>query len=282
MRPSFYEPYMSSYSFPFFKLSPGGNPTILTDDEHIASLPADTRASIANALLHSDHLHADQVGFLSVKNGTPHMEMMGGEFCVNAVRSAAAVFARKGVLPQTGEKEWQGDIATSGVSGLVRVAVREVSSQSVYESALALPRPSKNIAQQLSSGEILVRLPGITHLLLNVDNHPIPANPLNAAREKRSEYGLEEEEAAGVIWFSEKNGAYSIVPVVHVAATGSAVLESACGSGSLALALHLALEKELLVLQPSGHVLAVSFTAKAAWIRGTVTVTAHGQTYVSL
>lgn len=273
---------MPSYSFPFFKLAPGGNPTILTDDAYIASLPAKTRADIANALLHSDHLYADQVGFLSVTGETPHMEMMGGEFCVNAVRSAAAVFARKGALPRTGANEWQGEISTSGATGPVRVLVREITSATAYESALAVPRPPQSAVRQLGDGEILVRLPGITHLLLNTKYHPLPESPIGQAREKRRQYGLEKEEAAGVIWFSEKDGACSIVPVVHVAAVGSSVLESACGSGSLALALYAAAGKELAVLQPSGHALNISFDSDAAWIRGAVTITAHGHTYVSL
>ena len=273
---------MSFYSFPFFKLSPGGNPTILIDDADMASLPATTRASIANALLHSDHLCADQVGFLSIINDIPHMEMMGGEFCVNALRSAAAVFARKGILPRTGDKEWAGEITTSGASDSVHVSVRETFKDVIYESGIALPAPPQNSAQETAPGEVLVRLPGITHLLLDTARHSFPTNPLEAAKEKRREYGLEKEEAAGVVWFSEKEGAYSILPVVHVAATESAVLESACGSGSLALALYLSPEKELWVEQPSGHSLSIRFGSETAWIRGIVTVTAHGQAYVSI
>jgi diaminopimelate epimerase len=135
----------------------------------------------------------------------------------------------------------------------------------------------------LSAGEIIVRLPGITHLLLNTDCRPLPANPLIAAREKLLEHGLEKEEAAGIIWFSKHDdGTCSIIPVVHVASTESYVPESACGSGSLALALHMAPEKELSVSQPSGHALTIHFTAEKAWIRGVVTVTAHGRTHVSL
>lgn len=274
------------YSFPFFKLSPGGNPTILVDDGHIASLPAETRAAIANALLHSDHVHADQVGFLSLANGMPHMEMMGGEFCVNALRSAAAVFAQKNALPQTDEKEWAGEITTSGASGPVHVTVRETTPGVVYESALALPLSSQNALHQMAQGETLVRLPGITHLLLDTAYHPLPEKPLEAARRKRLEHALEKEEAAGIVWFSEKDGTCSIVPVVHVAATGSAVLESACGSASLALALHQLQNRahngELPVLQPSGHTLFVRIDAQTAWIRGSVAITAHGQAYVSV
>lgn len=272
---------MPALVLPFFKLSPGGNPTILVDDARTASLPAPERAAIANALLHADHLHADQVGFLSAVGGVPHMEMMGGEFCVNAVRSAAVVFAQKGLLPEENPGEWRGKVSTSGATEPVLVAVRKISPVA-YESALALPLPSLEAVLPLGEGETLVRLPGIVHLILDGEHHPLPDDPLTAAREKRMEHGLDGENAAGVVWHMRESGnAQRIVPVVHVAATGSAVLESACGSGSLALALAVAPQRGLEVLQPSGHILAVRFTPEAAWISGVVTLTARGETYLS-
>jgi hypothetical protein len=86
------------------------------------------------------------VGFLSMVDAVrqkemPHLEMMGGEFCVNVMRSAAVVFASKGALPRTGEGKWQGEISASGTEAPVRVMVREIYPEIAYESALALPPP---------------------------------------------------------------------------------------------------------------------------------------------
>ncbi|CAK7037317.1 MAG: Histidine racemase [Desulfovibrio sp.] len=288
MRPSLFEALMPTFTLPFIKLCPGGNPTILIDSEPAYALPAQMRAEIAAALLHADHLHGDQVGFLSMTGAMPHLEMMGGEFCVNAARSAAAVFARKGSLPQTGQDEWQGEISVSGADRPVTVAVRSANatpgSTTVYDSALALPLAGISYpATASAAGETLVRLPGITHLLIDCAASPRPADIIKAAAEKRQEYGLEKEEAAGVVWYEKKqDGAYAIAPVVYVAATDSSVFESACGSGSLAVALIAAPQGEISVFQPSGHALSIRFTGETAWIGGSVTITAHGETYVSV
>lgn len=273
---------MPLYSFNFCKLSPGGNPTILVDDASIAALPAGERALIANALLHPDHLGADQVGFLSFRGELPHMEMMGGELCVNAVRSAAAVLAGKGLPRKNPSGRWEGMLSTSGAAAPLMITAREISPGIVHETAVALPRPPDEAVRVLGKNEILVRLPGITHLLLDTAGRAFPADPLAAARKKRLEHNLETENAAGVIWHAQCGGRHAILPVVHVAATESSVIESACGSASLALALALAPEGGLCVSQPSGHALSVRFENDAAWICGLVSLTARGQAHVAL
>lgn len=119
-------------SFAFSKLIPGGNATILLPDPEFSpeQLP-----DISARLMDSMHLQAEQVGTLygpgqapSFLPGTaphlPHLQMMGGEFCVNATRSAALLLARQGVLdPLSGtpNETWGGELTVSGMDRPVAV-----------------------------------------------------------------------------------------------------------------------------------------------------------------
>lgn len=293
---------MPACTLPFYKLSPGGNPTILIRENSLLAPPygPEERAAIARALMDPDHLGAEQVGFLDTSRPLPHMEMMGGEFCVNALRSAALVFALLGLLPEgpaPGCRE--GTITTSGADAPIPVRVSPLPPETglpastAMEAAIALPLPplvgadaADGLVAECAHGEALVRLPGITHLLLDANVHPLPDSPLEAAAAKRAEYGLDAEEAAGVIWHVPASArAAAIIPVVRVAATESSVVETACGSGSLAVALLMARSGggSFTLRQPSGHAVTVTFTPHTAsprhmlgWISGPVRLTAEG------
>ena len=294
---------MPARILPFYKLSPGGNPTILVRDNCLLApdvLPA-TRAAIARSLMDTDGIGAEQVGFLDTSRALPHMEMMGGEFCINATRAAALIFALQGLLPKSDiPGVHEGNITTSGTQVAVRVRVNTLSPESrlsatmAREAAVALrlaATAQTDYLQECAPGEILAHLPGITHLLLDAASHPMPDCPLAAAQKKRAEYNLDKEEAAGVIWYAlGPGGTASITPVVHVAATGSSVAETACGSGSLALALLMAhsATKTITIHQPSGHALTVTFEPSApstssltVWISGIVRLVAEGEAYLS-
>ena len=295
---------MAVRTLPFYKLSPGGNPTILVRDNSLFSQDgsAAERAAIARVLMDPDHLGAEQVGFLDTSRALPHMEMMGGEFCVNATRCAAFIFALLGLLPKGGPPGiHEGIITASGAADpvRVRVAVSPAGMASLEsaagEAAIALPLPSTavhGLVHMAAPGEALVRLPGITHVLLDAAMHPVPENPCAPAAAKRAEHGLDAEEAAGVIWhFPGPGGATAILPVVHVAATGSTVVETACGSGSLAVALLLAHHGgcRFAIRQPSGHTMRITLEPPRlqsgpllAWIDGIVRLTADGNAYVNI
>ena len=294
-----------------YKLSPGGNTTLLVHDNTLRprpDTPAAThlRAALAVRLMR-DGKHADveQVGFLdttghaaSKKDATdaaslpayPHMEMMGGEFCVNACRSAALVFALTRLLPKTACNEdgvpilWAGHMTTSGLDAPlpVRVCVEQgnaTTPESAYEAAVALPfHTGEGQITELAPGKTLIRLPGITHLLLDTTRFPQPEDPLYASAAFRREHMLEACEAAGVIWYAPgPDNTPAITPVVWVQGTNSTILETACGSGSLALALQCAPNATetapFIVRQPSGDSFAIWFTQEdtpLAWINGPV------------
>ncbi|MBZ2172630.1 diaminopimelate epimerase [Desulfovibrio sp. DS-1] len=307
----------------FHKFSPGGNTTILVTDP----VPAPLRAAVAAELMGEHHVHAEQVGFVTLAGAYPRIDMMGGEFCGNACRSLAALLALKRVLHVGPGGLMSGAIASSGVSGTLPVrvvqtphgpdaavrmplpafafasATRPASAEGAEphalagsaEAAVTVPKRADQdgaafqLVQPLAEGLELVRLPGIVHLLLDASVHPFPDDWQAQARVLIARHGLEDEPAAGCIWHHGPLAAPSITPVVRVRDTDSILLESACGSGSLAYGLHRAAatggETALAVRQPSGATIRVSVSRRdgltpEAWIGGTVRHVASGTAYL--
>ncbi|MDR3074408.1 MAG: hypothetical protein LBV01_06790 [Deltaproteobacteria bacterium] len=296
-------------SLPFCKLRPGGNPTVLLHDDSLFAAPAAHRAAIARAVLDDSHLGADQVGFLDDSRALPHLEMMGGELCINATLCAAVVFAMRGRLPLSREGRLpllrEGRLTASGAGEALLATVTEHIPDAAYGVALVLPLPggAGTLVRDSGPGECLVRLPGITHLLLDTAFFPLPEDPVAAAAAEREAHGLDRLEAAGVIWHSpcadslgadwsgtdrpgaDRPGLRAIAPVVHVAATGSSVRETACGSGSLALALALWRregEASHSIRQPSGSDIQVDILGETARVSAEVRITAQGTTHIFL
>lgn len=265
-------------SLRFFKLSPGGNSTILILDP----VPAEDRATMARKLMGIHHLQAEQVGYLNLDVRPVRLDMMGGEFCGNACRAAAAVMAHENVGLREEDGELRAEISVSGVDELLQVRVVPGPHGKEYWSRMPLPRSSET-AVEPAPGVGLVALPGIAHLCLDQTVHPFPADWSAGAARLRRKYGLDQE-AVGCIWYE----GCAITPVVWVRSTDSTHLETGCGSGSLALALWLGKGKDLplrlRVRQPSGEDIGVLVerheTGLAAWIHGPVTVVARGETYV--
>ena len=76
----------------FTKLSPGGNDTIIVQ----SPVPAAKRATLARTLMSNQYVGGEQVGYLTPAPASgidARLDMMGGELCVNGLRSAATVVA---------------------------------------------------------------------------------------------------------------------------------------------------------------------------------------------
>ncbi|BFR47842.1 diaminopimelate epimerase [Nitratidesulfovibrio sp. HK-II] len=310
----------------FHKFSPGGNTTILVTD----LVPVRLRAAVAAELMGEHHVHAEQVGFVSLAGVRPRIDMMGGEFCGNACRSLAALLALKRVLVAGPGGLMSGEIESSGVEG--PLPVRVVLTAQGPDAAVRMPLPLPPVAGNASGGKdasegkgapdemetgagnaaptgnappcaqdlsrmvtypgeglALVRLPGIAHLLLDAALHPFPEAWRDRARALIDLHGLSDEPAAGCIWHHGPLAAPGITPVVRVRDTDSIILESACGSGSLAYGLLRAAsadgETSLAVRQPSGAAIRVSVTRRdgltpEAWIGGAVRHVASGTAYL--
>lgn len=313
-------------SFSFSKIIPGGNPTIILPDPSLS--PAEL-AEFSAHLMSSLHIGAEQVGALYYNGGPsdlPRLQMMGGEFCVNATRAAALLLARQGRLDvfQLSEPKgaadpfiWGGLIAVSGMQqpiailaatesdALLRAATSpdKISQYPIRNNGTSLCETAKasllhcaarvdcsvpgTSCLPLEPGATLVRMPGISHLLLEASLHPFPGENKWRATTKvwRKRCGLDTAPASGVIWFSHEKGSLRIWPAVEVKATASEHLETACGSASLALALwqwHSNEHNHLLIKQPSSEILQVfpAIEPGRAWISGPVQLAAEGIAYL--
>lgn len=263
----------------FYKAVPGGNPTILVLDP----VAPRERAHLARILMDAGHIQAEQVGFLDLAAEPVRLDMMGGEFCGNACRAAAAVMAFEGVGLRPCAGGLCGDLSVSGAHGPVRLKVEQGGD---CWAEMPLPQTPGEGVSEPEPGVGLVRLPGIAHLCLDEGRHPFPGDFREAAAALRARFGLDGE-AVGCIWYRQGDPC-AIKPVVWVRSTGSTHYETGCGSGSLALAMWLGrgqkIPMSLAVLQPSGSSVGVVLEADAsgprAWIHGPVALVARGEALV--
>lgn len=257
---------------PFWKITPGGNPTVLLRAEDV---PPALRADAAAELMSDQHLGCEQVGFISPgepDGELPRLDMMGGEFCLNATRAFAALLARRGRLsPAPGRRglpsALAGTVSVSGAETPVAVTVTPAPSSSpnpdrcTASATLDLAVPPR--PETLDDGTTLVRLPGIVHLILcggRAGTPPAPEDLEETCADLRHRHDLEHEEAVGCLWLDTDGPTPVMLPAVWVRATRTLCRESACGSGTLACALFLARRdgrRRADILQPSGSCLTV-------------------------
>ena len=326
----------------YYKLLPGGNATILVEDQNFSP---EQRVELAKKLMHQDSLCAEQVGFIRFATSECpdiKLEMMGGEFCGNACRAFGALLALENKMtaididtktaPNTRADSnpdslkaslqnkislqseegsyYQCSIQSSGVSDFVELRAFVPKNQALACAAVVsvgVPLNNapviKNGIKQLDAGVFLVELSGILHLLLDEKIHNnqtiqnaqgVTLNLIEEAAQWRARFKLNDHEAVGVIWCNMDIKAPSITPVVWVKAMNVAHLETACASGSLALALHLKQqqlelgqhqqEQQWAIMQPSASVLKVNLPTteldSRAWLEGVVNLVSFGSAFL--
>lgn len=250
----------------FAKMNPARNMTILVE----SPVPRKRQQQTARELMAYDSIHAEQVGFIE-KAGNPaawaRLQMMGGEFCGNALMSLAALLALdRGLPPKISSLI---PLESSGVEGLVKIKV--VPASSGVKCSLELPPPKKVSRALLKAGghslnTTVVDMQGITHFVL-------PAEEAKNWAETQAEELLNlwaedcPSDAAGLLLFNRED--CSIKPLVLVKTIGSLVWEKGCGSGTAALGAMLADEAKksikAKVSQPGGVI-----TVKAGYADGRV------------
>ncbi len=212
----------------YFEVDPGGNVTAI-----VPGVFADQkRKTIARRILDNNPL-IEQVGFwMKARSKESHarLEMAGGEFCGNATRSLAALLERRGRY-------------LLEVSGMTQpIAVRASKKNAEFIMPLKMFSLRNNICT----------LPGITHLLT-------PGKIFRGeARIILRNSGLLQEKASGVIGYGKLNkNTYEIFPIVRVRDIDTLFAETACASGTAAIAYFLSRSKgaiSLKVKQPSGAI----------------------------
>ena len=167
-------PY-TQHEIPFYKLSPGGNTTILIPAD---AVPAAQRAETARRLMDPLHLGAEQVGFIELAGEMPSLEMMGGELCGNACRSLAALLV---MLAEDVRTAWPvaGHLRASGANAPVAWRVCPMPGDTALDAAVRIGLTGATVTE-LEPGLRRVDMPGIVHVLLDETLHPAPQNAANA------------------------------------------------------------------------------------------------------
>lgn len=157
----------------------------------------------------------EQVAFVKepICGADGRIELMGGEFCCNAVRSFACILAGE-------KKQVKGEylIECSGVSEPVKAGV--LPSGEAY-AELPLPQSIGEL-----DGTPLVKMEGISHLIFN---RAADKSICDGLRETAKRLNAE---ALGAMFITDGG----VTPVVYVRDTDSTVFEGSCGSGAAAIA----------------------------------------------
>ncbi len=220
-------------------LDPAGNVTAIV----CSDVPAAERAHIAAQLLRLPELGIEQVAFLAAprSGGEIRLEMMGGEFCGNALRCAGFYQALR--TSAQGKSCVLAEI--SGADGVQPVMAD--TAQGTASTVMPLPL-SVQPADWADVQATRVTFAGITHFVIDC------AQP-DEALVQRAVAAAPEASAVGAIFLDRAHG--SIKPVVFVRETASCVAENSCASGSVATAVVLTADfadgiTEIGIGQPGG------------------------------
>jgi diaminopimelate epimerase/GNAT superfamily N-acetyltransferase len=192
------------------------------------------------------------------------VEMLGGEFCGNATRSAAWLV--------TGGANYSGLIEVSGVEDPLPFSTKD------GQVTVGMPLPeAAGPARTLEEG-LLVQLDGITQLVVTDPGKRQVKSPRQLLESllAANSYGLAEQPAVGVSYFDTSIGKASFCVWVKEVAT--VFDETACGSGTSAIGIAVATKERravrLPVIQPSGEVI----TTRAEYEAGAGQVTSSAIT----
>ena len=220
-------------------LDPAGNVTAIV----CSDVSAAERARVAAQILRLPELGIEQVAFLTEprSGGEIRLEMMGGEFCGNALRCAGFYQAlRNGAQ---GKSCVFAEI--SGADGVQPVMAD--TAEGTASTVMPLPL-SVQPAGWADVQAARVTFAGITHFVIDC------AQP-DETLVQRAIAAAPEASAVGAIFLDRAHG--SIKPVVFVRETASCVAENSCASGSVAAAVVLTADfadgiTEIGIGQPGG------------------------------
>lgn len=212
---------------------PSGNKTILV----LTPVPKDAHSTLAAELLARPDVDAEQVGYVTFDEGKPiRVDMMGGEFCGNASRAAAAY-----ALSCDGKDEGVYGVSCSGCDEILPVKVNHKGGDE-YQAFIEMPYPDDVSGLLVDVKGVPARffrvdLPGITHFVHFVDSFQDLDKDVYWQALKDYVDG-EDFPAYGLILCDAKTK--EMVPAVYVSQTDTLYWENSCGSGSAAVAAALA------------------------------------------
>lgn len=233
----------------YYIYSPCGNDTALVEGTSFS----DKEKKLINDEIMKIDKNIEQVGFVE-KDGDYQLIMAGGEFCGNATRCAAYYYLKghKGKI----------EIMVSGAKNLIKAGIKD--AENIWAQVPICS--GQGVVMQLKQGVYKVKMEGITHVIveeyLAKEYLTKPENLKLNAMSVIQGFDIHETEALGVIFLEKVNDALKIHPIVWVKSIDTMFYESACGSGSVAVALLKSFQKKssklLEIWQPSGQVIRTS------------------------
>ena len=175
---------------------------------------------------------AEQVGFLAEPcfGGDIRLEMMGGEFCGNALRCAGLYYGREHLNTVKGSVA----VEISGCEAVLDVAVD--LDEGFAEAEMPLPMDTDIAMLWKTRIADAVIFDGIVHCVSYQDHSDIkPAWLKESLRSLAIQYRTS---AVGLIQVNKEK--LEVTPIVYVVSTDTMIYEGSCASGSEALAICLA------------------------------------------
>ena len=287
----------------FVKMNPAGNTTIFIFDQ----LPHPIHGKVAQYLMKSDCLCADQVAFIEKpksSSAAAHLQMMGGEFCGNALRALAALLFLKGYPKIYEQKETDTDISVdrndyaivpleiSSYDGIIKAEVKVIDGiNRILWSKTPIPVPLKVkkvnfdlVCLNLAKEGTVVEFSGITHVVFK---DITPEKKIVFDVQKQLRMIDADTDALGIMFYQPNQG--TMTPLVYVRASDSMVWEGSCGSGSVAVASAIAVDKKenircFKLKQPGGEIeVDIDYVDKRinkAAIQGLVSFVSEGKVYL--
>lgn len=260
--------------FEFFKFSPSGNTTLFLLG---SCADAVARSAFCQNAIGPLGIPAEQAAFADICKNT--VEMAAGEFCANACCAFGALLDLLATSrPHGNERRYQ--MRITGNSSPIELYVS--GSAPLWRVRASFACGNVNLLCDQNAN--LVSLPGISHLLRETSVFPALDEAPDEAARLRRQYDMERLPASGIVWWRKAGRNYEIFPWVHVPAAGTSMLESSCGSASLALALslHKAGQASFFKIgQPGGEYLETGIDDNGnASLRGNVSLCASGSIWL--
>lgn len=223
-------------------LRPGGNDTAIVK----GFIPKSIRKPL-NDKVRKEFPSVEQCGFYEMKEKKRLVifNMMGGEFSGNAML-AVTYLVLKG-------KSGKLRIISSGSNSILETGIKD----NIVFSEIPIFKTFNSI-KQVNNNISLVKLKGINHLVIykKLNKNDV----VYEAKKLFNKYKLFEKKCAGCI-FTENIGRniFKIMPVVWIRDVKTLTYESACGSGSIAVALSQVKKnndfgQKYRISQPSGSI----------------------------
>ena len=204
---------------------PTGNSTALV----ISSEKVKDKKKI-NDFIISKHKDIEQVGFINKDTNNPELVMAGGEFCVNATRSAVNYYLNnsKGRIK----------INIPNLNFVIEGGIDDKGETWVLLNIFK--RVSEKYSKIAKCKVIIVEFKGIVHAILRdeIIRDKNDEEIKEIAFSLLKELDLTKYKAAGIIFKNYKNRITRITPVVYVKNVNTLFIETACGSGSAAIAIY--------------------------------------------